>query len=126
MNLQGFPANHGLDEIDSQIQASALKAARNSMLLPSDIQFHRTMDAEFSKDLDIFSSRILSIANQVLALMGTADISTKGQSKLETEDDVVDNFHSIVVDTMDRMMEKTVRDIPYQVGNTLTCRGCRI
>lgn len=78
------------------------------------------MDAEFSKDLDIFSSRILSVANQVLALMGTADISTKGQSKLETEDDVVDNFHSIVVDTMDRMMEKTVRNIPYQVEKSYT------
>ncbi|KAJ4497032.1 ribonuclease H-like domain-containing protein [Lentinula lateritia] len=116
MNLQGSPANHGLDEIDSQIQASALKAARNSMLLPSDIQFHRTMDAEFSKDLDIFSSRILSIANQVLALMGTADISTKGQSKLETEDDVVDNFHSIVVDTMDRMMEKTDMSLDEHLG----------
>ncbi|KAJ3862649.1 hypothetical protein EV359DRAFT_74071 [Lentinula novae-zelandiae] len=116
MNLQGSPANHGLDEIDSQIQASALKAARNSMLLPSDIQFHRTMDAEFSEDLDIFSSRILSIANQVLALMETADISTKGQSKLETEDDVVDNFHSIVVDTMDRMMEKTDMSLDEHLG----------
>ncbi|KAJ3907942.1 hypothetical protein F5879DRAFT_1007977 [Lentinula edodes] len=116
MNLQGSPANHGLNEIDSQIQASALKAARNSMLLPSDIHFHRTMDAEFSKDLDIFSSRILSVANQVLALMGTADISTKGQSKLETEDDVVDNFHSIVVDTMDRMMEKTDMSLDEHLG----------
>ncbi|KAJ3805248.1 hypothetical protein F5876DRAFT_91581 [Lentinula aff. lateritia] len=116
MNLQGYPANYGLNEIDSQIQASALRATRNSTLLPSDIHFHRTMDAEFSKDLDIFSSRILSVANQVLALMGTADISTKGQSKLETEDDVVDNFHSIVVDTMDRLMEKTDMSLDKHLG----------
>lgn len=98
------------DELNSQLQSAALKATKNSMLLPSDINFHRTMDAEFSKDLDAFSSRVLSVTNKLLTLAGTADPSAKAKSrvKLESEDDVVDNFHSIVVDLMDQMMEKTV------------------
>ncbi|KAF9068629.1 ribonuclease H-like domain-containing protein [Rhodocollybia butyracea] len=95
------------DEFSSQLQSSALKATRNSMLLPSDLHFHRTMDPEFSKDLDLFSSRILSVANKLLTLVGTAESSSKSKGKLESEDDVVDNFHSVVVDVMDRMMEKT-------------------
>ncbi|KAJ3998803.1 ribonuclease H-like domain-containing protein [Lentinula boryana] len=102
--------------MNSQIQTSALKATRNSMLLPSDINFHRTMDTEFSRDLDAFSSRILSIANQVMALMGTADQSTKPKGKLENEDDVVDNFHSVVVDTVDRMMERTDMNLDEFLG----------
>ncbi|KAE9407816.1 hypothetical protein BT96DRAFT_954400 [Gymnopus androsaceus JB14] len=106
------------DELNSQFQSTALKATRNSMLLPSDINFHRTMDAEFSKDLDVFSSRVLSVANKLLNLASTADPSAKGKGKgkLESEDDVVDNFHSVVVDLMDQMMEKTDMSLDEFLG----------
>ncbi|KAJ3988399.1 ribonuclease H-like domain-containing protein [Lentinula detonsa] len=116
MSFKESSISSRFNEMNSRIQTSALKATRNSMLLPSDINFHRTMDTEFSRDLDAFSSRILSIANQVIALMGTADQSTKTKGKLENEDDVVDNFHSVVVDTVDRMMERTDMNLDEFLG----------
>ncbi|KAJ3794444.1 hypothetical protein GGU11DRAFT_689806 [Lentinula aff. detonsa] len=116
MSFKESSISSRFNEMNSRIQTSALKATRNSMLLPSDINFHRTMDTEFSRDLDAFSSRILSIANQVMALMGTADQSTKPKGKLENEDDVVDNFHSVVVDTVDRMMERTDMNLDEFLG----------
>ncbi|KAJ4482464.1 ribonuclease H-like domain-containing protein [Lentinula aciculospora] len=116
MSFQESLISSEFNEMNSQIQTSALRATRNSMLLPSDINFHRTMDTELSRDLDIFSSRILSVANQVLALIDTADFSGKDKGKLENEDDVVDNFHSIVLDTMDRMLEKTDMSLDEFLG----------
>ncbi|KIK69880.1 hypothetical protein GYMLUDRAFT_150634 [Collybiopsis luxurians FD-317 M1] len=104
------------DDFNSQLQSAALKATRNSMLLPSDVNFHRTMDPEFSKDLDAFSSRILFVANKLLSLADTVDPSGKGKGKLQTEDDVVDNFHAVVVDSMDQMMEKTDMSLDVFLG----------
>ncbi|ESK95601.1 exosome complex exonuclease rrp6 [Moniliophthora roreri MCA 2997] len=95
------------DEFNSQLQGMALKATRNSMLLPVDIPYHRSMDSEFSKELDNFSARVISLANKLLTLAGTVDASGKGKGKLQNEDDVVDNFHALVVDSMDQMLERT-------------------
>jgi len=61
------------------------------------------MDSSFSKDLDVFSSGVLSLTNKLLAMVATVDHSqsarTKGKAKLENQDDVVDNFQSLVVDS---------------------------
>jgi exosome complex exonuclease RRP6 len=70
------------------------------------------MDSSFSRDLDIFSSGVLSLTNKLLGLVATADVThstrTKGKAKLENQDDVVDNFHSLVVDSVDQLLERTV------------------
>lgn len=70
------------------------------------------MDSSFSWDLDAFSSGVLSLTNKLLALVATADATqssrAKGKAKLENQDDVVDNFHSLVVDSMDQLLERTV------------------
>ncbi|KAF5392913.1 hypothetical protein D9757_001048 [Collybiopsis confluens] len=106
------------DEFSSKMQSSILKATRNSMLLPSDIKFHRTMDAEFSEDLDALSARILSMTNRLLTLAGSVNSSVSNHTKneLESEDDVVDNFQAVVVDTMDHMMEKTDMSLDEYLG----------
>lgn len=100
------------DAFNNQLQANALKATRNALALPTDIPFHRSMDSSFSQDLDAFSSRVLSLANNLLSLVATADTTqsarAKGKAKLEDQDDVVDNFHSLVVDSMDQLLERTV------------------
>ena len=100
------------DEFNSQLQVAALKTTRNAVALPSDMGFHRSMDSGFSKDLDAFSSRILALTNNLLELVATADatrsVKGKGKSRLESQDDVVDNFHSFVVDSMDQLLERTV------------------
>ncbi|KAG6868017.1 hypothetical protein C0993_008359 [Termitomyces sp. T159_Od127] len=98
------------DDFNSQIQSHALKATRNCLSLPNDVTFHRSMDPEFEKDLDKFSSRVLSLVNKVIGLVAAADTSSsraKGKTKLENQDDLLDNFHSLVVDSMDQLLERT-------------------
>lgn len=100
------------DAFNSQLQTKTLKATRSALALPADVTFHRSMDSSFSWDLDAFSSGVLSLTNKLLALVATADATqssrAKGKAKLENQDDVVDNFHSLVVDSMDQLLERTV------------------
>ncbi|GLB45506.1 putative HRDC domain containing protein [Lyophyllum shimeji] len=109
------------DEFNSQLQTNALKATRNALALPSDVAFHRSMDPTFARDLDVFSSRVLSLTNKVLALVATADATSsraKGKGKLETQDDVIDNFHALVVDPMDQLLERTDMCLDEFLGRT--------
>ena len=103
------------DVFNSKIQASALKATRSAVGLPVDIAFHRSIDPTFAKDVDAFSSRVLSLTNKLLNFVATADESQrskgKGKAKLQNQDDVVDSFHSLVVDSMDQLLERTVSDL---------------
>ncbi|CAK5284338.1 unnamed protein product [Mycena citricolor] len=96
-------------EFNTSVQAAALQATRSAAGLPSDIGFHRSIDRELADDLDAFSARVLSLTNNLLALAATAESSYhgKGKAKLQTCDDVVDDFHSLVVDSMDRLLERT-------------------
>lgn len=100
------------DEFNSNLQVHALKATRNALALPPDVAFHRSIDSMFSQDLEEFSSRVLSLTNKLISLVATADTSNssrgKGKGKLENHDDVVDNFHSLIVDSMDQLLERTV------------------
>ncbi|KAK7464754.1 exosome nuclease subunit [Stygiomarasmius scandens] len=111
-------SSSSFDEFYSQLQTTALKATRNSMLLPSDVAFHRSMDGEFSRDLDGFSMRVLDVANRMLGLVGGSESNGKGKAraKLESEEDVVDNFHSLVVDSMDQLLEKTDMNLDEFLG----------
>jgi exosome complex exonuclease RRP6 len=100
------------DGYNSKLQAAALKATRNALTLPSDLAFHRSMDPELSKDLDTLSSRILSLTNNLLSLSSSENsqsLKGKQKSRLESQDDVIDNFHSLVVDSMDQVLERVVR-----------------
>ena len=103
------------DVFNSKLQASALKATRSAVGLPADIAFHHSIDPAFAKDVDAFSSRVLSLTNKLLNFVATADESQrskgKGKAKLQSQDDVVDNFHSLVVDSMDQLLERTVSDL---------------
>lgn len=97
-------------DFNSHVQTAALKATRRAAGLPTDIAFHRSIDPSFATDIDSFSSRVLSITNNLLELVSTADprAKGKGKAKLVTQDDVVDNFHFLVVDSMDQLLERTV------------------
>ncbi|CAA7266028.1 unnamed protein product [Cyclocybe aegerita] len=104
VNSASFDAYHG------RLQTAALTATRKAATLPADIAFHRSMDQSLAQDLDALSERVLSITNRLLGLVSTVDQTQnkgKGKAKLEGEDDVVDNFHSAVVDTIDQLLEKT-------------------
>jgi exosome complex exonuclease RRP6 len=81
-------------------------------VFPPDIAFHRSIDSTLAEDLDVFSDHVLSVTNRVLGLITTVDHShierRKGKGRLESQDDVVDNFYSLIVDATDLLLEKTV------------------
>ncbi|KAK2465781.1 hypothetical protein APHAL10511_002325 [Amanita phalloides] len=99
------------DEYSQKLQQAALKATRIAVQIPSDVSFHRTMDTNLSKDLDDFSTRLLSLTNRLLSLASTVDSTAssrdKGKARLQSQDHVVDHFQSVVVDCMDQLMERT-------------------
>ena len=101
------------DDFNSSLQASALNATRRAVILPSDIAFHRSMDCDLAQELDIFSEQVLSLTNKLLGLASTVDEAQasrgKGKAKLESAEDVVDNFYSLVVDATDQLLERTAR-----------------
>ncbi|KAH9480124.1 Exosome complex exonuclease rrp6 [Psilocybe cubensis] len=98
-------ASTSFDAYNARLQASALTATRKSAGLPADLAFHRSMDRDLEQELDAFSQRVLGVTNKLLGLVSTQ--SRKGKAKLENEDDVVDNFHALVVDSMDQLLERT-------------------
>lgn len=108
---EGLLASAGFNAFNTQLQATALTTTRKAVALPSDVAFHRSMDHGFAQDLDAFSERVLLVTNKLLSLVATADQSqgarAKGKGKLTSQDDVVDHFHSLVVDSMDLLLEKT-------------------
>ncbi|EGN98143.1 hypothetical protein SERLA73DRAFT_91376 [Serpula lacrymans var. lacrymans S7.3] len=110
-NQGGGLSPSSFDDYNAKLQAAALKATKYALSLPSDLTFHQTMNSDLAEDLDSFSSRVLSMANDLLALVETTGSSNstraKGKMKLESQDDVVDNFHSLVVDSMDQLLERT-------------------
>ncbi|KAJ6579470.1 ribonuclease H-like domain-containing protein [Mycena vulgaris] len=109
-------------DFNSKVQAAALNATRSAAGLPADIAFHRSIDPELAEDLDAFSSQVLSLTNSILALVSTADPSQsdrrKGKAKLQNQDDVVDDFHSLVVDSMDQLLERTDICLDEFLGRT--------
>ncbi|KAJ7499560.1 hypothetical protein FB451DRAFT_1073819 [Mycena latifolia] len=109
-------------DFNSKVQAAALNATRSAAGLPADIAFHRSMDPELAEDLDAFSSQVLNLTNNLLALVATADPSQsnrrKGKAKLQNQDDVVDDFHSLVVDSMDQLLERTDMCLDEFLGRT--------
>ena len=118
----------GFDVCNAKLQATALTTTRKAVSLPSDVAFYRSMDHSFAEDLDAFSDRVLHVTNKLLNLVGTVDQSqgVRGKGKLASQDDVVDNFHSLVVDSMDQLLEKTVSFSPTFVLHlsTKTHRIC--
>jgi len=100
------------DAYNIHLQTSALTTTRKAAGLPTDLAFHRSMDQELAESLDIFSGRVLSVTNRLLSLVTAVDrtkVRGTRKAKLESEEDVVDSFHSLVVDAMDQLLERTVR-----------------
>lgn len=103
----------GFDEYNAQLQTAALQATRHAVSLPStsDLSLHRSLDRTFGKELDACSERVLSLTNKLLSVIASGSAQGKGKGrKLENEDDVLDQFHTVVVDRMDELFERAVRN----------------
>ena len=107
------------EEFNTQLQTAALTATRNSALLPTDLNFYRSLDRGLGKELDACSNRVLNFANRLLDLAstsGAASSRSKGKAQLRDNDDVTDKFRSLVVDAMDQLLERAVSS---SIGNVL-------
>ncbi|KAF9524119.1 hypothetical protein CPB83DRAFT_861782 [Crepidotus variabilis] len=97
------------DTLNANLQSSALNATRKSAALPADIGFHKSLDHDLAQSLDAVSERVLSVTNKLLSLVSTVDqtkgVQGKGKAKLQIRDDVVDNFQSLIVNSMDHLLE---------------------
>lgn len=111
-------SSSSFDQFNSGLQGAALKATRNALSLPADLPFYRSVDSELSKELDAFSARVLSVTNSLLNLVTTTEASQSGRRRkgnltLENRDDVLDCFQSLVVDSMEQLLERAVRHIVW-------------
>ncbi|EPQ54765.1 hypothetical protein GLOTRDRAFT_77494 [Gloeophyllum trabeum ATCC 11539] len=115
-------SSSAFDEYNLQLQATALKATKLAAALPSDVSFHRSIDSEFANDLDICSAKVLSLTNALLNMASYGESSKaggsrgKGKLKLESQDDVVDSFDSLVVDAMDHLLERADMSLDQYLG----------
>jgi exosome complex exonuclease RRP6 len=110
-----------LDEYVTYLKTQTDKAVKTAAELPRDIPFHRTLDRKFRTELDATSARLLRLTNRLLKLAETLDIKSRPVSgkpshgedgdkvALADEEDVVDKFHSVVVDVFDPLLEHVVR-----------------
>lgn len=114
----------GFNDFYTNLQALAVTTTRGALALPADVDFHRSLNAGFARDLESIEGRVLGLTNKLLELAaggGYATINSKdtrrGNNKLEDEEDVLDNFHSVVVDAMDQLLERTV-SLPFVITRT--------
>jgi len=105
-------------EYETLLQKTIVSSARFASKLPSgtDLSFQRTVNRKLAKELDACSARILDFANQLLKFSQGGELNTnseKGKRKagvgpLKDVDDVLDGYHSLVVDIMDGILEGAV------------------
>jgi exosome complex exonuclease RRP6 len=92
----------------------------------SDINFNRTMDRKFAKDLDDASSRVLQMTERLLSMVDVGQREMKGKGKdkvdfkaapkaaekprrkLEEEEDVIDGYKRGVLSVVDGLLEDSV------------------
>ncbi|KAF6747898.1 hypothetical protein DFP72DRAFT_918103 [Ephemerocybe angulata] len=93
-----FPTFH------TDLQTAALKATRASAGLPADLDFYKSVDEGFKTGVDRLEGRVLALIGRCLSL---ANGKGKGKEVRVEGDDLVDDFHTTVVDTVDVLLEKT-------------------
>jgi exosome complex exonuclease RRP6 len=97
-----------------KLQTSILNPTKYAFALPTDIQFHKSIDRDFAEEIEACSTKVLSITNRLLTLASssTTNPSGKGKARLIVDQEgVVDDFESIVVDIMDQLLERVVSEI---------------
>ncbi|KAI9510150.1 ribonuclease H-like domain-containing protein [Russula earlei] len=97
------------DAYYSQLQESALKATKHAAGLPADLGFHRSVDSDLARTLEICSNRVVAITNSLLGLASTIESSKsskgKGKARMQDEDDFLDRFGTLIVEPMDQLFE---------------------
>jgi len=96
------------EQLSSKLQKVVVGPTKRAMALPKDIQFFRTLDKDFSEDLDMCNSRLLSIMSNLLNFVDKATPKGKGKERLESLDDLLLGFNPFIVSRLDKMFENAV------------------
>ena len=94
--------------------AALVKATKAANAIPAgDVIFYRSLDRSFADNMSDASTATLDLCNGLLRQAGGP-----GAEQLNDSDDVNDRF-DIVVDIVDNMLEKVVRDTTHASDSTL-------
>ena len=99
------------EDYNLKLQTSILNPTKHAFALPTDIQFHKSIDRDLAEEIEACSTKVLSITNKLLTLAtsSTMNLGGDGRARLViNQDDVVDGFESVVVDIMDQLLERAV------------------
>lgn len=102
------------EDYNLKLQTSILNPTKHAFSLPTDIQFHKSIDRDFAEEIEACSTKVLSTANKLLTLAtsSTTNLGGGGKAKLLVDqDDILDGFDSVVVDIMDQLLESVVSGI---------------
>ena len=101
------------EDYNLKLQTSILNPTKHAFALPTDIQFHKSIDHDFAEEIEACSTKVLSITNKLLTLATSSTTTTGGKGKTRLfvdQNDVVDDFDSVVVDIMDQLLERVVSE----------------
>jgi len=99
------------EDYNLKLQTSILNPTKHAFALPTDIQFHKSIDRDLAEEIEACSTRVLSITNKLLSLAAssTTSLGVNGKTRLVVDQgDVVDHFDSVVVDILDQLLERVV------------------
>jgi len=99
------------EDYNLKLQTSILNPTKHAFALPTDIQFHKSIDRDFAREIEACSTKVLSITNKLLTLATSSATTLGGNVKnkpVADQDDIVDDFDSVVVDIMDQLLESVV------------------
>ena len=100
--------------LQDQIQAALISTTRTSGQISSeDLGFQRSLNPDLGTLLDEQSARLLELSNELLK--SAASISDLRAPVLEDQDDVENNWRS-VVDVLDSLLEKTDGSLDEYTG----------
>jgi hypothetical protein len=126
---QPSSSKSGFDGYYAQLQNAALKATKHAAGLPADLAFHRSVDSDLAKDLETCSERVVSMTNALLDLASTIgkskSVKGNGKGRLQDEDDFVDRFQALIVEPMDQLLERAVRNMSQLLFLLSPCAGHR-
>ena len=98
------------EDYNLKLQTSILNPTKHAFALPTDLQFHKSIDRDFAREIEACSTKVLSITNKLLTL-ATSTTTLDGNIKrnlVANQDDILDDFDSVVVDIMDQLLESVV------------------
>ena len=101
------------------LQKAALTATKRAYLLPADtdMAFQRTLDKKFATDVDVVSARVFALTNRLLKFAQGNNVafrSGKGKAVIREEEDLLEGYHTSVVDILDQLFESAVCLVAFQ------------